>query len=91
MICPECRAAGLASVVTEGFSTSTAVHCAPFHDVRGRRHHHDVNTVTHRYSCDRGHRFQRESSPHPCWCGWPGPPIEAPDPAETHRTFVVLA
>ena len=84
MICPTCEAAGQKSVVTEGPSMSTAMHCPPFYDEEGKRHVHNSNTRRTDYSCSRGHRWT-ESHKGRCWCGWPGE-HKSEEPKEKHGT-----
>jgi hypothetical protein len=88
MICPECREAGLTSVVTEGFGSTTAVYFPPFHDEAGRYHYHDGNATVVSFSCSRGHSWRETLPPASCWCGWPA--VSAA-PLEPTETFVVTA
>ena len=67
--CPTCVKQLLRSTVHEGGSKTTAVHCPPFYDEDGRKHHHDRNVRTRSFRCSQGHSWV-SNLPHTCWCGW---------------------
>jgi hypothetical protein len=69
VICPECSRKGLRSVVTIGELSITLMAVHDFYDEDGKRHHHDMNTRTTRYSCSNGHHWTEQRRT-PCWCGW---------------------
>ncbi len=69
MKCPECVKEGKKSVVVEGGSRSTLVHCAPYYDEDGNYHYHDRNVTTTSMSCSNGHRWEHKFTGS-CWCGW---------------------
>jgi hypothetical protein len=66
MICQTCREEGKKSTIEEGLCFSTLVHCSPYFDTNGVRHHHDSNTLTREYECSNGHRWRQVNPPPPC-------------------------
>ena len=46
MKCSECITEGKKSQVNPGWSTVTAMYCAPYYDEDGKYHNHDRNTTT---------------------------------------------
>ncbi len=71
MKCPQCVKEGKRSTVTPGFSSTTAMYCAPYYDEDGKHHHHDLNMTTTGYACSNGHEWT-EGKRGSCWCGWEG-------------------
>jgi hypothetical protein len=57
MICPECKAQEVRSVVFVGGSVTTLMNCPSFFDENGLYHEHNTNLRRHSYLCSRGHRW----------------------------------
>ena len=72
MKCPQCVKEGKKSCVQVGERTTTLAFFSPFYDTEGVYHHHDSNTTTQYYRCDRGHFWSENVSntcPNPN-CDW---------------------